>query len=373
MPHPPGSRRHLAAVLLSRQPLRPNRNTPWVKESLKAVRWIKDQRLSLLTSTGMQTWELLVTLARREQIPQIIVVPALTRDQSRHDQARLMHQFDLDPGLVGFASVLPRDQSGKRAELMRLRDKAILSRAHVLIPVCIRNKGGMSAHVRRAQGAGKTVVPDFAVEYEPRATHLHYSLDQHEPTPTLMRQGKSHITHWTRASNTAWPTERQKDYYEAILSWDTYPRNAFASLCNILDKQKIVASSRHMPGNVHTVSFSGARPRHMASLFRWRTKYREMSFEPYGIGVEREFALQHGIRPVTYHNASVPPPIENEAWLLQSQGRITDWQKEDEFRYLGDFGLEKVPREKLVCFCHTGQEAAYISKRYGIRTVPFAT
>ena len=102
---------------------------------------------------------------------------------------------------------------------------------------------------------------------------------------------------------------------------------------------------------------------------KWRARYREMSFEPFGIGIERDWALVNGIKPVDYKEKSGKP--QTDVWLSQSKGAISDWQKEDEYRCLGDFNLSRVPREKLAAFCLNKEEARLISTRFGVRSFPF--
>ncbi len=61
IPHEPNT----AAILLSRQPLRPCGQTPWVTKVVEAVSWIREQKLTLLSSVGMQTWEMITAVGSR--------------------------------------------------------------------------------------------------------------------------------------------------------------------------------------------------------------------------------------------------------------------------------------------------------------------
>jgi hypothetical protein len=127
-----------------------------------------------------------------------------------------------------------------------------------------------------------------------------------------------------------------------------------------------------MPGNIPTVSFSGISPLEFAGLMRWRARYREMSFEPYGIGIEREFALRHGIKPVMYYEKECPlSPQGCDFWLTQSRGMKTDWRNEDEYRFRGDFSLAHVSHDKIVCFCFETKQARTIKRQYGIKAIAF--
>jgi len=97
-----------------------------------------------------------------------------------------------------------------------------------------------------------------------------------------------------------------------------------------------------------------------------------MSFEPYGIGVERAVARRVGIERVTYYERSshVAPPRGQE-WCWQSTGSITRWQLEDEYRHRGDFFLDRVPPESIAIFCHTSDEARAVHAEFGLNVVSF--
>ena len=96
-----------------------------------------------------------------------------------------------------------------------------------------------------------------------------------------------------------------------------------------------------------------------------------MSFEPYGIGVERGCALAGGIRPVRYIEKGERSPDDNEAWLTQSKGVITDWRSEQEYRHRGDFDFGDIPGDRLLVFTHRSEEATLIEREFGIRAVSF--
>ena len=47
--------------------------------------------------------------------------------------------------------------------------------------------------------------------------------------------------------------------------------------------------------------------------------------------------------------------MQQEEWLMQSQGIKSDWRAENEWRYKGDVQLSSLPPDSLCCFCHTGE------------------
>ena len=66
-----------AAILLSRQPLRPTRTSPWVKRTVEAVEWVRENNLILISSVGMQTWELVTALVSMYSLPLRLHLPVL--------------------------------------------------------------------------------------------------------------------------------------------------------------------------------------------------------------------------------------------------------------------------------------------------------
>ncbi len=361
---------HSAAILLSRQPLRPSGNTPWIKHAIKAVQWVKENADCLYASTGMQTWELLVTLAQQNEITQKIVVPSEDEIQFKQQCDYIFNQFNLNRNRVEFIPVLP-DNSG--LSLQKLRDEHIIANSDILIPVSVREKGHMQS-LLNIHAPRKKIIIKFYCPYSRKSTPIAYTINDKNLNPQIREIADTHLIHWTRTSNSAWPTEKLIDYYSDIINADSFPRNAFNTLQNILGIQRIVSSSAHMPANIPTVSFSGTLPEYFLPLMRYRARYRQMSFEPYGIGVEKKYAQSIGIKPVCYYDRSEKNHLDaSEEWLMQSSGVKSDWRKEDEYRHLGNLDLSKISRNKLLCFCYITQEATMLELHYSIKTISFLT
>jgi hypothetical protein len=359
------------AIVLSRQPLRPTSKRAWIRNAARAVRWVKKNELSLFTSTGISTWEMLLVLAGKEGVRQTVVIAAPDAASFERLREETRAQFGLDGHPVEFLPIVARLPSA-RSDLMQLRDRYVMERAHVLVPVSLRKGGTMARLLHERAENGAKVQRRFETEYDGRVEQLGYTVAPSAMTRAVRQQPAEYVIHWTRSCIGPWPTERRLDYYTAILESRDYPRDGMSTLCNILTHGRIVASSRHMPGNVATVSFSGLAPREFAPLMRWRARYREMSFEPYGIGIERRYALTRGIRPVRYRAAGQRSgPAGAQGWLAQSAGKRSDWRNEDELRFRGDFDLSAVPGEKLACFCFTAAQARRIRRTFGLKAIAF--
>jgi hypothetical protein len=361
-----------SAILLSRQPLRPCRLTPWVRQTLHAVDWVKENHLCLFTSLGMQTWEFLIYLAQIRKIKQMVLITATNENEFETLREFTIDQFNLDRSLVRFRTIIPKQTDYQNRKLLYDRDHEAVFEADVLIPVSIRAKGHMENLIQKKINKNEGVVNShFQIEYQKRGYPLAYPIEKDNLPPDTLNIGDQYITHWTRAPNGPWPSEKKHSYFSAIAGSDFYPRNAFQTIQNIIESGKIIASSAHMPRGIPSVSFSGLAPDKILPLMKWRSRYRRMSFEPYGIGIEKTTAMQLGIVPVQYYRKGEYPQ-NTPPWQLQSRGVKTDWKQEEEYRYPGNFNLSGIARNKVACFCHTRDEAETIEKSLGIKTYAFA-
>ena len=349
--------------MISRQGRHPCRTTPWIVQLEKAIQWLKVKPYRLYTSLGQQTWEMQIYLARQAKLDQTIVIPAKNESDFGHLKQDVITQFRLDLNQVQFEKIYPNDSKS----LLYLRDERIIANSDVLIPIAIRNNGFMKTLLSK-DSVSNRLLTNFQIEYKPEKATIAYKIDKNNLSNVLFALSSRYLIHWTRTSNAPWPTEKKIDYYQAITTSDSYPRSAFAGLKNILTQGQIKASSLHMPQKIPTVSLSGLPPQEAVSLMYWRARYCQMSFEPYGIGIEKDVAKSIGIQPVHYYAPKLKP--KNVApWLCQSIGKRADWRLEDEYRYPGDLDLVHIPDKKMRCFCYRKDEARDIQNRFGVNSI----
>lgn len=364
--------RRRAAILLSRQPLRPCNKDEWVQQSLAAIQYLADRDHELVSSVGMSTWELLTAFGSINQLPITVVLPAADRSDFDLLQHSTRDQFNLRSDLTSFVPVDPDVLGQCEGDLRAARDASVVRTADLLLPVSVRDSGNMNELLTMAGDSGKEVVTSFRAEHCARSRPLGYHLTPDIFGEQLRTLGGRYLIHWTRTTNRPWPTEKKVDFYRDIASSNTYPRHALHTLGNIVMHGRIVASSRHMPDRVATVSFSALAPVEAASLMRWRARYSQMSFEPYGIGIERNAPISAGISPVQYLSRddcnSVP---KEQRWQTQSFGISGDWVAEKEYRFKGDFDLSAIDKKHVLLFCHFSEEATRLSSTTGYRAIPF--
>lgn len=359
-----------AAILLSRQPLRPTGETPWVAQSMAAALWLKEQGLGLVSSTGMQTWELITALASDLKIPLRLVMVADSKEEFLSACDQSIVEFNLDPGLTEFLPCLSANDQASSP--LSSRDDLVIKTADLLVPVSCRPTGSMSSRIAEAERSGREINREFCVAYSDKSATIKYDLSSHYLNPELHSLNGKYLIHWTRGTSSPWPGERRISFYRDVIKSDQWPRGAMETLARIVHTKKILASGRHMPGGTPTVSFSLLAPKDVVPLMRWRARYGEMSFEPYGIGIDRELGRQIGIREVIYFDAAQHTDIpDDHLWRSQSNGKITDWTAEQEYRFLGDLSLRDIAPTSTVLFCMTASEAVSLRSEFGCTVWPF--
>jgi hypothetical protein len=77
-----------------------------------------------------------------------------------------------------------------------------------------------------------------------------------------------------------------------------------------------------------------------------------MSYEPYGIGIEKEEAIKNGFKKVSYCDPDKFNKLTSEEKkIYHSSGKKTDWSEENEFRLFSDLDLSQIPNEMKICIC----------------------
>ncbi|MFP4014199.1 MAG: hypothetical protein ACLFVQ_08960 [Chitinispirillaceae bacterium] len=355
-----------AALLLSRQKLAPCGRSPWIKRTVDALNYFRQENLTLLSSVGTLNWELPLCAASLENIRTIVVVYTSDSDSFQKKKEMTISDFNLKN-----SSFIHLPYSENEKTSMKLRDEYILTATDRLFPVSVRSGGSMDNFLKTPEIRDK-VENRFLLSPEKSSRSSFYytfsGMDNDDP----VLESTDYIIHWTRTSLHPWPDERRFDFYRDVILSNTYPRTAFHTLLNILSKKMILGSNRHMPKEIQAVCFSGHAPKRFLHQMRWRRRYVQMSFEPYGIGVERKTAEEAGIRPVIYADSKELRKMNSpERWIYQSEGKSGDWSEENEFRFRGSFSLKDIKPDKLVAFCLYPYESLQIKDLYGIEAVSF--
>jgi len=333
----------LAVILNSRQSKTPFGDDPWIVNSIKAVKHAAQKKHILITSTEMNTWELVCWACGNINGYQIVVCPIMPEDKTDRAIKDITNDFGLDKNKTGWLFFEVSKAKSKKAN-WPVRDRLAVDVADIIIPVSIRPDGNLQKLVNKyTEKKKKVVVEDFQTEY---ASKKRYPGKMPEDIgENLKNMTGDYITHWTRTCYGRLPGETRGMFYLKLVSSNGYyPNRALEILKNILIEKRIRGSSTHQRNAKSVVAFSSLHPKDILSLMSWRKRYVRWNFEPYGIAVAREAAVKAGIQPVFYGKSALYKRLsDKDKPYFQSEGENgSNWREESEWRYLGDLNLAEI-------------------------------
>ncbi len=353
-----------AAILNSRQSKYPLGSDRWINSTDDAAAYAVENRLTVLTSLGMNTWEMVLACVARYGGKVVVIVPP---QKGNHEifLGDVIRRFRLSIGKAG-VMFLDNFSRGKKKEWLSRQDRFIVDTADLILPVSVREGGNLDALIN---GHRKKVNSDFSIPYEkPLRSRPRYS--QLEFNPTIFEDDL--IIHFTRSSSSAWPGEPDYDFYTGIIrSKNEYIHSARSALIHILKSGIIHAGSRHIRGGFNVVGFAAVNPDNIRGLFRYRPRLVNPYFEPYGIALPKRLAAGLGIRPVRYGTPDIYSTLDhNSKPYFQNVGsRDRQWRRENEWRRAGDFCLREIPEKNLTVIVSTPDEVEIIKRHIGLRVV----
>lgn len=342
--------KNTVAILNSHQSKRPCRANVWVDRTVNLVSELAKQEKTLLTSIGLNTWELLVYLTASHNLSQLIIIPAIDDAKARGIAEDTIREFDLHEKSVEFACLCPPSSREwmTRKKLYQLRDEIIFALAETIIPVSVNPEGRLASLLKNVRSTSR-IENSYSVPYQPAKDKPRYALDKSRLLPATIRALENHLIHWTRSSHTPYPDETSASYYDDIISSYSYPRSAFCSLKRISSQERIRASSRFIRGGFEVVSFSDSGLAESLSLMRWRRRYVYYNFEPYGVAIPKKYAGQAGLKPVIYGKKSDYDSLKeaDRPYFQTGKSNAADWTPESEWRHVGDIDLASLPDDGL--------------------------
>ncbi|NLD93333.1 MAG: hypothetical protein GX639_11780 [Fibrobacter sp.] len=350
----------LISILISRQSLSVCAFTPWIQQTLSACKKIYENDSLLLTSIGQKTWNFQLFCGSLLKLRMRVVVPSIDQEEFKKNCRHYKNQFHLDDKKVEFVFLASNSVFKNNYR----RDQYIVDNADLIFPISIRKDGFFYNSLKNKKNIDTTFQIDYIVHSCEKRKKSYKPIDENK-TEKL----DNYLFHWTRMPKENWPDESQFDYYMSILKKEGTSRTAFDTLCNIFDKKVICSSSRHAIKKCKIVSFTGVSIGQFFGLMKWRKKYNEMSFEPYGIGIDKEEATTIGFQKVLYcHPEEFDKLSDDEKKRYHSSGKKTNWSEENEYRLFSDLDLNLIPIEKMICICPTSDESIFIEKKYGIKS-----
>jgi len=352
------------AILNSRQNLHPLGSDLWIKNTKQAVRKLIGQDVTVLTSVGMKTWELLIYLAVKYKIKQRIYVPITSEQKNIDVIAYYTNQFQLSPESTDFCFFEVDDLKKDKSFFQKERDRLIINDADIIYPISIRQDSTLKLLYSKCKVAQAVVDKHFTINYIKNQKSYKYEIDKSKLNPKIDKQLENYLIHWTRTTNGPWPDEIFYDYYKTIVSSKKeYAHSAYDTLLRILSEKKLRASSRHYRKGISAVAFSELKPSDAISLMKWRARYHEMSFEPFGIGIKKNTAGKIGIRKVIYGDRKIFGSLGAiDKPYYQSIGTKGFWIPEKEWRFIGDIDLSKINKDDLKIIVWNQEEIATLKK-----------
>jgi hypothetical protein len=260
-----------------------------------------------------------------------------------------MHQFRLSDRLIQFNPISVDGGKDSNHQFQLRRDHIIIDQADILCPISLRPNGNLEKIITPYNSRHKTIDNQFRIDYARKRRKLKLDIDGDYLSAGTDKRLEGYLIHWTRTANHPWPGETLYEYYDSIVSSsNSYPRTAVDTLYRIFVEKKIRASIRHYRKGAAAVAFSELVPSKAIKLMKWRARYREMSFEPFGLAIDKKYAIKIGIRPAIYGDSELYNSLSSlDKPYYQPIGKKAHWLPEKEWRYMGDLDLNHIPLDYI--------------------------
>jgi hypothetical protein len=355
-----------AAILNSRQSKTPICKDEWAINTVAAVGHTTEfKEWDVISSVGMFTWDFVTWLAGSHTTMLHLVVPRAQGTDGSEITDSIIRDFALAPDRVRwrFIDVAPADLNGKK--WWPQRDRTVIEIANVVLPVSLRLDGALYELLYRSSIRARIDHQFEVISYDPESHHLRDLVNTSRLTTEIQDWASDWLIHWTRTCHGPWPGETKAQFFEDFMEWrDDYCRSGFRTLLRILRERLIRASAWRIGDKQAMVAFTELSPVESIPLMRWRPRWSNWAFEPYGIAIHRDLAESLGIRPVHYVPADVWRKIPPEEKPFSHSVGKTDpiWPMEREWRCAGDLDLGAIPSDALRIIVRDRTEAAVVQK-----------
>jgi len=331
---------NLGVILNSRQSKTPVGDDKWVQGTNEAVSQAIQSGYTLITSIGLNTWELTLWACSKQNGFQIVICPLNSFEMIPHTVKSVIADFNLNPGRTGWLFFESTDKKSPKKD-WQIRDELAIYSADIFIPVSLRPQSNLQLMIEPyLADKGRQLIGDIKTGYhKPIYQHQHIPK---KPGDHLAGLKWDYITHWTRSCNGSMPGQFSHDYYQQITNSQTvYCNHALNVLKNILIEKSIRASSNNLPANLSAVAFTINHPKQMLKLMRWRKRLVNWNFEPYGIAIRTKAAVKQGIKEVIYGDKNRYDQLteKQKRFFQNTRGEKSDWQTENEWRHIGNIDL----------------------------------
>jgi len=361
----------LAVILNSSQSKTPCGHDNWITNSASAIANLTKSKHTLVTSTGLNTWELLIHLAAINGGNQVIISPEYDEKEGRNIFEKTLADFDLDPEKASMVFVKPDSKKSKPKGNWLNRDRAALEIAQKIVSISIRPGGKMQKLIKEYESS-KEIDTRWQAPYE-KPIHKAPKYDKCQCREDWGNW--DYVVHWTKTCHGPWPNQKSSEYYQSLInSGSNYPNNARNTLINIINCGKILASARHIREKRNVIGLSEVQPAQLIKDIRWSPKDTNYNFEPYGIGISKSKAIELGIRPVIYGQADDYKAMSDaDKPYFQNRGeKNVDWSYEKEWRHPGDMDLTKLSPEQLIYVVWNSEDEQLLRNHALFEVIPIS-
>ena len=331
-----------SVILNSRQSKTPVGNDSWVQKTLQSVRSAVERDYAIISSIGMNTWELSLWATNEYGGKGVVFLPVEKKEVEAVSVEKLINDFELVPENFAFLLIKPEIETRSSKGWWDSRDKIVFDIADMVMPVSVREKGRWSQFLESADL--KNIDNSFRIRYSQKSKGR--GLEIKIPNEITHVENWDYLTHWTRRFHEPWSGEKSSDFYRAIVSSGfEYPRTASATLKRIISEKLLRGAGTKIRKGIPVVAFTSLAPSDAVNLMRWRSRYVRYTFEPYGVAIKREAAISLGARQVEYISNRMKIHGEDSAFIQgYSKG---DWPREAEWRFVGDLDLKRLDESDM--------------------------
>lgn len=369
-----------AAVLLSRQDRSPSTQSWWIHAVFSVTKWAAENGYVFLSGKGITHLDF-TRWAAHTNCPNILVDVCKEKDMGSDEWSKC-HAF-----------FVPDGRHDKR-ELYKLRDKLIAGMADVIIAVAVRKGGIMEEitsglmdankelYVLSPPESGKAFMGNLdLLERGVKPLELEMNIPDSSPAsvkaqteiaPKRFEDWDKYLWHFTRGCAGPWPGQNMGDYFsELIANAPLANHSAMDTLALILDKGMIKGCSRMIRGGYKVVSFTSLPPHKILESRAYRSALMRWNFEPYGIGIDKNLAVELGLKEVKYgtpDDFKAMSKDEKHLFQVKNSGDLS-WTGEGEWRSSGDVNLSELPQDKCVVLVKSEADRKFVEEYTGFRVV----
>lgn len=175
------------------------------------------------------------------------------------------------------------------------------------------------------------------------------------PIPSPLLNSDRYLIHTTRARQSEWPDQSQRDLLDEAFRFDWNPNpSPLETLHRIVMSQRLVATSTRKRGGLSSVSLTQNPLAELLLMRAFQSHLARWDWEPYGIAILKSALMPLGCRPVRYLEKSKIAQLElaEQAFCqpLPERPEDRDWTGEQEWRYPDDLRLATLPANSAFLF-----------------------